>query len=194
MRGPHADPIVLTARQQSLLERLARRQTSPQRLVRRVQIVLAAAAGQATDQIARQVGLDRGTVQRWRHRWWEAAPRLAAAEAAGEDDQVLTQRLLDELDDRPRCGAPVTFSAEQVVQIVALACEPPPASDRPTSHWTPRELADEASTRGIVSSISPRSVGRFLGSGRPQAPSEPLLAHPQAGGPRRLRRAGADVV
>ena len=46
MRGPQADPIVLTARQQSLLERLARRQTSPQRLVRRVQIVLAAAAGQ----------------------------------------------------------------------------------------------------------------------------------------------------
>ncbi len=187
MRGPQADPLVLTARQQPLLERLARRQTSPQRLVRRVQIVLAAGAGQATDQIARQVGLDRGTVQRWRHRWWEAAPRLAAAEAAGEDDRVLTQRFLDVLDDRPRSGAPVTFSAEQVVQIVAIACEPPPASDRPTSHWTPQELAAEAVTRGIVPTISPRSIERFLGSGRPQAPSEPLLADPQAGRPRRLR-------
>ncbi len=192
MRGPQADPIVLTARQQPLLERLARRQTSPQRLVRRVRIVLAAAAGQATDQLARQVGLDRGTVQRWRHRWWEAAPRLVAAEAAGEDDRVLTQRFLDVLDDCPRSGAPVTFSAEQVVQIVAIACEPPPASDRPTSHWTPRELADEAITRGIASSISPRSVERFLGSGRPQTPSEPLLAHPQAGGPDRIRGAGGD--
>ncbi len=192
MRGPQADPVVLTARQQPLLERLARRQTSPQRLVRRVQIVLAAAAGQATDQIARQVGLDRGTVQRWRHRWWEAAPRLAAAEAAGEDDRVLTQRFLDVLDDRPRSGAPVTFSAEQVVQIVAIACEPPPASDRPTSHWSRRELADEAITRGIVASISPRSVGRFLGSGRPQATSDPVLAHAQAGRPDRLRRAGDD--
>ncbi len=187
MRGPQPPAVCLSDRLRAVLEQLARRQTSPQRLVRRVQIVLAAAAGQATDQIARQVGLDRGTVQRWRHRWWEAAPRLAAAEAAGEDDRVLTQRFLDVLDDCPRSGAPVTFSAEQVVQIVAIACEPPPASDRPTSHWTSQELADEAVTRGIVASISPRSVGRFLGSGRPQTPSEPLLAHPQAGRPDRLR-------
>ncbi len=192
MRGPQPPAVRLSDRLRATLEHLARRQTSPQRLVRRVRMVLAAAAGQATDQIAHQVGLDRGTVQRWRHRWWEAAPRLAAAEAAGEDDRVLTQRFLDVLDDRPRSGAPVTFSAEQVVQIVALACEPPPASDRPTSHWSRRELADEAITRGIVSSISPRSVGRFLGSGRPQAASEPLLAHAQAGGPDRLRRAGGD--
>jgi Homeodomain-like domain len=91
------------------------------------------------------------------------------------------------LDDHPRSGAPGTFSAEQVVQLVAIACEPPPASDRPTSHWTPRDLAEEAVNRGIVSSISPRSVGRFLGSGRPQAAPEPLLAHPQASRPDRLR-------
>jgi putative transposase len=100
----------------------------------------------------------------------------------------------DALDDAPRPGAPGTFSAEQVVQIVAIACEPPPSSDRPTSHWTPREIADEAVTRGIVPTISPRSVERFLGSGRPQAPSEPLLADAQAGRPRRLRRAGPDAV
>ncbi len=74
-----------------------------------------------------------------------------------------------------------TFSAEQVVQIVALACEPPPDSDRPVSHWTPRELAEEAVTRHIVPTISPRSVGRFLKRGPTPAPFEPLLVDLGAG-------------
>jgi putative transposase len=54
------------------------------------------------------------------------------------------------------------FSTEQVVQIVALACENPEASGYPVSHWSPRELATEAVKRGIVEKISPRSIGRFL--------------------------------
>ncbi len=194
MRGPQPPAVCLSDRLRAVLEHLARRQTSPQRLVRRVRMVLGAAAGLNNDQIARHVGSSRGRVRTWRTRWLTAAPRLEAAAADGTDDRVLAQLVTDVLDDAPRSGAPVTFSAEQVVQIVAIACEPPPASDRPTSHWTPQELAAEAVTRGIVPTISPRSVGRFLGSGRPQAPSEPLLAHPQAGRPRRLRRAGPDAL
>jgi transposase len=159
-----------------VLERLARRQTSPQRLVRRLQIVLAAAAGLNNAVIARQVGWDRATVRTWRARWLLAAPRLEAAVVAGDDDRVLARMVSDALADAPRPGAPPTFTAEQVVQLVALACEPPPDSDRPVSHWTAREVAEEAVKRGIVPTISPRSAGRFLGSGRIAAPSEPLLA------------------
>lgn len=185
MRGPQPPTVCLSDRLRAVLEQMARRQTSPQRLVRRVRIVLGAADGLNNDQVARQVGSSRGRVRGWRTRWLTAAPRLEAA-AAGTDERVLAQLVADVLDDAPRPGAPATFSAEQVVQIVAIACEPPPGSARPTSHWTPRELADEAVSRGIVGSISPRSVERFLGSSRPQTPSEPLLAHPQAGRPRRL--------
>jgi putative transposase len=194
MRGPKPPTVVLSPRLRGGVERLARRQTGAQRLVRRLQIVLAAADGLNNEQIARHLGLDRSTVRTWRDRWRTAAPRLEAAVAAGDGDRLLTHLLADALDDAPRSGAPVTFSAEQVVQIVAVACEPPPGSDRPTSHWTPREVAEEAVNRGIVASISPRSVERFLGSGRAQAPSEPLLAHAQAGRPGRLRRAGDDRV
>jgi putative transposase len=172
---------VLTDRVRGVLDHLARRHTSPQRLVRRVQIVLAAAAGGTNEAIARQVGWDRATVRIWRTRWLQAAPRLDAAVAAGEDDRVLARLVSEALADAPRCGAPPTFSAEQVVQLVAIACEPPPGSDRPISHWTPREVADEAVKRGIVPAISPRSVGRFLGSGRAAAPSEPLLADRRPG-------------
>jgi putative transposase len=190
MRGPKPTPVVVSDRLRGLLERLARRHTSPQRLVRRVRVVLAVGGERNNEGIARELGLDRNTVRLWRERWRAEAPRLLAAEATGEDDQRLSARLADALADAPRPGAPDTFTAEQVARIVALACEPPPAGERPVSPWTPRELADEAVKRGIVAAISPRTVGRFLGSGRPQAPPEPLLADRQAGRPGRLRRAG----
>ena len=41
---------------------------------------------------------------------------------------------------------------------MAVACEPPGDSGRPLSQWTPRELAEEAVQRGIVPSISARTV------------------------------------
>jgi putative transposase len=45
---------------------------------------------------------------------------------------------------------------------VAVACDVPQASNRPVSYWTPRELADEVIKRGIVPTIAPRRIGRFL--------------------------------
>jgi putative transposase len=69
--------------------------------------------------------------------------------------------------------------AEQVCAIVALACEPPPASGRPITHWSQNELAREAVKRGLASSISQRSVGRMLKRGRPQAAPGAALAHAQ---------------
>jgi len=50
---------------------------------------------------------------------------------------------------------------EQIVEIVAVACELPASSGRPISHWTPRELASEVVKRGIVASIS-LECGAFL--------------------------------
>jgi hypothetical protein len=57
------------------------------------------------------------------------------------------------------------FAAEEIVQIIAIACEKPEDAGRPISHWTARELADEALKRRIVGRISRRSGGRFLKSG-----------------------------
>ena len=45
---------------------------------------------------------------------------------------------------------------------MAVACEPPEKSGRPLTHWTAHELADEVVKRGIVASISPAQVGRYL--------------------------------
>lgn len=166
MRGPKPPIIELTTRQRDWLYQLTRRQSASQQLVRRAQIILLAAAGRNNSQIGAQLDLARGNVRTWRERWLAAAPALAAAEA-DLDAKQLAQRLEQLLADAPRPGTPPTFAPEQVVQIIALACEKPDASGRPISHWSARELAAEAQVRGIVANISARSVGRFLKASRP---------------------------
>lgn len=68
----------------------------------------------------------------------------------------------DVLSDAPRDGSTGTFTAEQVTQILATACEPAEQSGRPIDRWTHRELADEVIQRGIVPSISVSQIGRYL--------------------------------
>jgi putative transposase len=183
MRGPKPPPIVLTPTERVVLRRLARRQTGAQRLVRRARIILEAASGANNDQIAKLLGVDRSTVRTWRMRWLEALPHLKAAEKRAGDDERLLAGLVEEvLVDEPRSGKPATFTPEQICKIVALACEDPRDCGRPVTHWTTTELADEAVKRGIVESISPRSVGRFLGRGGSQASSDALLDAQRAGG------------
>ncbi len=162
MRGPKPPAIDLTPRQRDLLLRLTRRHSAPQQLVRRARLVLLAADGANNTQISQQLPLDRVQVCRWRTRWRAAAPRLTALEATEPEDAALLQAIEDLLADAPRPGTPPKFSPEQVVQLVAVACEPPADSGRPISHWTPRELAAEVMKRGIIDTISARSVGRLL--------------------------------
>src|SRR4029453_1853730 len=109
-------------------------------------------------------------------------------EADGGPEKALTTMIEEALTDHPRSGTPAIFSAEQIVQIGAVACEDPADSGRPVSHWTPREVAEEVRKRGIVETISTRSVGRFLKSGGFAAPSGRVLAQRQAGCPRGLYR------
>jgi putative transposase len=186
MRGPQPLSLTLSARQQLLLEQLTRRSTAPQALVQRAQLILYAADGANNEHIARQCGLRRSTVRLWRARWLAAARALTAQEAADPNDKPLLALLTTVLADAPRSGAPPTFTPEQVVSIVALACEDPAASNQPFSHWTADALAVEAVVRGIVPAISPRSVGRFLGSGGSPTTFNPLLAQREAAGPARI--------
>ena len=176
MSQSQAVALRVSPQQQALLEQLARRQTADQRLVRRAALILALAANPCVGAVARRQGLTRLTVRHWRTRWLEATSALEQAERERATPQQLTRLLEQVLADAPRPGAPATFSPEQVVQVVALACEPPAQSGRPLSHWTSRELADEVQKRQIAKAISPRTVGRFVKTGRPAASQESLLA------------------
>ena len=112
-------------------------------------------------QSARHLGVGVDTARTWRGRWIAARDALLTAEMEG-DDAALRTVILAILADESRSGKPATFRPEQICQIMALACEPPGASERPIGQWTARELADEAVKRRIVGGISPQSVARFL--------------------------------
>lgn len=154
--------VAVTPRQRELLEALTRARLAAQRLVERCHIVLMSAEGRTNEDQADKLGIDRQRVRRWRHRWARAWESLVAAEEEGATGKDLEKLVLGVLMDDARSGAPAKFSPEQVVAIIALACEPPAGSGLPVSHWTPPELAREAIKRGIVESISPRQVDRFL--------------------------------
>ena len=154
MRGPKPPMFELADAERQELERLVRRHTTPQQLALRAKIVLAAADGANNCQIARLLDVSLDMVRRWRHRWLVLQP-------ASLDDLPITDRLTD----APRPGKPVRITAEQVTQIVALACDPPADSQRPISQWSSRELANEIQNRGIVPKISGRHAARLLKRG-----------------------------
>lgn len=175
MPNPKAQPIILSTRQQALLEQIASRVTNSYNLVTRAKLILEAARGVNNTALSQQLQLHRRRVRMWRQRWLEAGEQLAEAEAKGVSNKQLSKMIENILSDAPRPGTPKFFRVEQVVQIVALACENPKKSQRPVSHWTPTELAQEAEQRGIVDKISPRSVGRFLKGSDSTTPSSSIL-------------------
>ncbi len=176
MPHPRARPIDVTPRERRILEHIVRQQNNPQWLGRRAKIILRTAAEQTNGQIARELEITRNTVSSWRERWQAAEAQRGAVANEMEGDKSLRALLEDVLRDNPRSGAPGKFSAEQMAQIIAMACEDPEASGYPVSHWTPKELVMEAVKRGVVAHISERQVGRFLKRGRLETPSDPLLA------------------
>src|SRR6266568_4867622 len=193
MPNPQASALNVSPLQSQLLERMVHRSTTAQRLVKRGHIILEAAKGTSNSQIAQHLQMGYETVRRWRDRWYAAESRLQAVEATGKP-KLLGQAIEALLTDVQRPGAPETFTFEQFMQIMALACEAPGESQRPVSSWTPRELADEAVKRGIVTQISPRTVGRFLKDERFAASSQAVLAHPTARRSRRVDRADLQRV
>ncbi|MDQ3182733.1 MAG: helix-turn-helix domain-containing protein [Actinomycetota bacterium] len=158
MRGPKPPSIELAAPERQELQRLLKRHSTPQQLVLRAWIVLAAADGANNRQIARQLGVSLDMVRRWRERW-------IALGAASLEDLPVAERLTD----ASRPGKPRTITPEQECQIIALACESPQGgeegSGRPISQWTGREIAEEIERRGIVEKISARHAGRLLKRG-----------------------------
>jgi transposase len=142
-----ADPVTVLPEQREALEQLVRTHSTSQQLALRARLILHAADGMRVRASARELGVWPKTVRYWRKRWRQAADR---------------QSVPERLADAPRSGAPPTYTPEQICALVAMTCEKPSESERPISHWSQREIADEAMRRGLVPHISQRSVGRFL--------------------------------
>jgi len=139
---PAACPISLTASQRHRLKKMAYGHKTPYQARVRAQVVLHAARGRSNARIARETGLHLDTVRTWRGRFAE--------------------RGLPGLSDRKRSGRPPSFTALQVAEVKALACQLPAETGTPLSRWSCPELAREVVARGIAGSISASTVRRWV--------------------------------
>jgi putative transposase len=165
MPSPKPLPVDLSEAEEAELKKLGNRHKVAQQIALRSRIVLAAGAGKNNSQIAREQGVSLDMVRLWRQRWLDLQP-IALTELSVEE----------RLEDLPRSGAPARITAEQRCQIEALACQKPEVAERPISHWTGREIADELMKRGIVEQISARHAGRLLKRRPSETSPDPLLA------------------
>jgi putative transposase len=170
-----AAKIIITERQLAALKIMIASSTCPQGVAQRARMIVLAFDGETNECIAGRIRCERHMVGVWRRRWARAFERLVLVECV-EKPSALPRAIERFLSDSPRSGWAGKFSGEQVAQIIAVACEPPEKCGRPVTHWTPRELADEAKKRRIVESISVRQVGRFLKGSGTEAASKSLLA------------------
>lgn len=154
MPGPKPPEIILTDAERRDLEKLVSRHTTEQQKALRGRILLLAAGGKNTPEIARELKTSLDTVRLWRRRWLDLRPILLK-------DLSVAERL----EDLPRPGTPSRLTADQICQIEQMACEKPEKSGRPISQWTGREIADEMVKRGIVDKISARHAARLLKKG-----------------------------
>ena len=148
-KGPKAAKLQLSEEERNELEAFVRRHRTPQQLAQRGRMILAAADGKSNAQIARERGTCVDTVRKWRMHW-------IGLQAVSLEDLSVSERFAD----LPRPGRPSQITAEQTCQMVALACQQP--KERPISHWTGREIAEEVMARGIVPKISARHAARLL--------------------------------
>jgi putative transposase len=144
------------------LQKLANGRTTAQQIVTRAKILLALHQGEKLTHYAKQAGLSTRTVKMWRNRW------LATTETG--------LSAVERMRDEPRSGPKPKFSAEQYCQLMAIGLEDPKASGREISHWTARDIKEEAVKRGIVENIGLTSIREFFKRERLQTTQKPVLA------------------
>jgi len=117
---PQVAQVVLSDEEREVLERWARRPKSAQALALRCRIVLAAADGVSSKEIAARLGCNKATVGRWRGRFARAG--------------------LDGLHDEPRPGRPRMIGDAEVERVIVKTLEqqPPDATTGRRARWPPR--------------------------------------------------------
>ena len=158
MPGRKPPMIELSEQAECDLEQLVKAHKTNQQIALRGRVILKAGAGKRNAEIARAEAISISMVRLWRQRWLDLQP-LPLSELS----------VKERLEDLPRPGAPPRITADQMCQIVALACEAPEKSGGSPlgaiSQWTGREIADELMEQGIVETISARHARRLLKRG-----------------------------
>jgi transposase len=112
----------LNGEEQKAINKLARSRTAPARFVERSRIIQLSSTGLRVPAIAQQLNLSQATVRTW----------LKGFNSEG----------LSGLNDGDRKACPVTYSAEQVAELIALSLTDPQRLGLPFGCWTMDRLAE----------------------------------------------------
>jgi transposase len=148
MAGTASAPLRLSRRVRVAIEKRARSQREPHRIVVRAQIVVLACAGRANADIARQLRVSVSMVTKWRER-------------------IVARPQVSTLEDARRSGRPAVIPIAVRCELVKLACARPAGQKKVPAYaqlWTrPRlQKALQAET-GYTLSLS--EIGRTLRCG-----------------------------
>lgn len=113
-------PIRLSAEECDILEKLLRSTKTEQRIALRSRIILLAAEGLGTNEIARKMGIRAATVSKWRTRF--------------------ARNGIDGISDAPRSGSPARYEKNTELRILSKLDEPVPGGE---TVWTARLLSKE---------------------------------------------------
>lgn len=126
------EALAITAEQREVLQTWIGARNSPQKVVFRSQIVLAAANGTSNRQIALELKTSRPTVILWRNRFLEGGTAAL-------------------IDDAPGRGRPKQIAAAKVKKIVETTLHTTPKA---ATHWSVRTMAQ-------LHGVSPATVQRI---------------------------------
>ncbi|MBC7461406.1 MAG: helix-turn-helix domain-containing protein [Thermoleophilia bacterium] len=133
--------VTLTASERAQLVGMMLGGKGAYRRLKRAQILLAADAGSADAEIAKNVAVGTSTVYRTKQRFVEEGLERALSEA-------------------PRPGADRKLDASDESLLVAVACSAPPSG---RARWTMQLLADEMVRLTVHDSVSDEPIRRRLG-------------------------------
>ena len=150
---PRVSPaIYLSAAERSELEKIAKGQKAEKRMYLRSTIILMAAEGMESTEIAKVLNISEKTCRKWRHRFAE--------------------KRMEGIVDLERSGAPETFTEEERLEIIKLACTPPEV----LKNWTLAHLTEQAREK-IGRSISIETVRQILRSASRKTATLPASQH-----------------
>lgn len=113
------------------------------RAINRARILLFADEGKNATEIAKLLGISRGTVYNVRKAYRQRAH----------------ERMVDFLHDQPRSGRPIKIDSRVEANVTMIACSEPPEG---SARWTLHMIADKLVQLAVTDSISHESIRRTL--------------------------------
>ncbi len=87
-------------------------------------------------------------------------------EVAKKSPKDLEKEVAVVLMDEPRLGQPATYTDEQIIKILEIACRDPREYRYETNHWSLNQLVKVVTKEGIAEPISAKTISRFFKMGK----------------------------